>query len=96
MFYGIGLQSRVGNTITKPDSGLKRLAVETGGGYFELKNTAELNSTFTKVAEELHRQYVLGFSPKVLDGKVHKLDVMVTRPGMTGRARKSYLADRPK
>ena len=96
MFYGIGLQSRMGNTVTKPDSGLKKVAGETGGGYFELKNTAELNSTFTKVAEELHRQYVLGFTPKVLDGKVHRLSVTVKRPGMTARARMSYLADRPK
>ena len=96
MIYGIGLQSHVGREITKPDGGLRKIATETGGGYFELKTTDELNSTFSRVAEELHRQYVLGFSPKLLDGKVHKLDVVVKRPGMVARARKSFLADRPK
>jgi VWFA-related protein len=77
---------------SQPDKGLKKLAEDTGGGYFELQRTADLNETFTRVAEELHSQYVLGFSPETLDGKVHKLDVRVMKPGMTARARKSYLA----
>ena len=92
MVYGIGFRSHVLGTITKPDPGLKKLATETGGGYFELKTGDELNSTFSRVADELHRQYVLGFSPAVLDGKVHKLNVVVKRTGMTARARQSYVA----
>jgi VWFA-related protein len=94
MFYGIGFRSHVLGTITRPDPGLRKVATETGGGYFELKESAELNATFTRVADELHRQYVLGFTPTALDGKVHKLDVTVKKPGMTARARKSYLAER--
>jgi Ca-activated chloride channel family protein len=94
MVYGIGLRSIIGRTETKPDSGLKRLATETGGGYFELSQKDDLNGTFTRVADELHRQYVLGFTPTTLDGKVHKLNVVVTRAGMTPRARKSYVANR--
>ena len=93
MIYGIGLRSHYGNVTTRPDPGLKRIATETGGGYFELKTTDELNSTFSRVADELHRQYVLGFTPGVLDGKLHKLDVTVKRSGMTVRARKSYVAE---
>ncbi len=94
MVYGIGLRSHVMGTTSRPDPGLKKLATETGGGYFELKTTDELNSTFSRVADELHRQYVLGFTPTVLDGKVHKLNVVVTRPGMAARARQSYVADK--
>lgn len=94
MVYGIGLRSHVLGTVTRPDSGLKKIATETGGGYFELKSTDELNSTFSRVADELHRQYVLGFTPAVLDGKVHKLTVNIKRPGMRARARTSYVADR--
>lgn len=71
---------------------LKKLAEDTGGGYFELKRTADLNTTFTRVAQELHSQYVLGFSPAALDGKVHKIDVRVKRTGMTARTRKTYVA----
>jgi hypothetical protein len=44
------------------------------------------------VADELHRQYVLGFDVPVLDGATHLLDVRVRVAGMTARARKSYVA----
>ena len=96
MVYAIGLESRYfdGQRMvqSRPDGGLKKIADETGGGYFELKKTAELASTFTRVAQELHSQYVLGFAPTVLDGKVHKLAVRMKQSGMTARARRSYLA----
>lgn len=96
MVYAIGLESEMvvdGRRFrSRPDRSLRRLADETGGGYFELKRTSELGPTFTRVAQELHSQYVLGFTPAVLDGKVHKLEVRMTRPGLNARARRSYVA----
>jgi Ca-activated chloride channel homolog len=96
MVYGIGLENRYfdgqRNVTSRPDRGLRRLVEETGGGYFELKRTDELNATFTRVAQELRSQYVLGFTPQSLDGKVHKLEVRVKRAGTVPRARRSYLA----
>ena len=77
---------------SRPDRGLKRLAEETGGGYFELDKTSDLAPTFTQVAYELHSQYVIGFTPTLLDNRVHKLAVKMKQPGMTARARRSYLA----
>jgi len=75
-----------------PDEGLPKIAAATGGGYFELTDTADLASTFKRVADELHHQYALGFTTTSLDGKVHSLKVKVESAGMTVRARKSYLA----
>jgi Ca-activated chloride channel homolog len=92
MVYAIGLESQFMNQRTKPDGGLRKIADETGGGYFELKKTADLAPTFTKVASELHSQYVIGFSPTQLDNRVHKLMVKMRPAGLTARARKSYLA----
>lgn len=96
MIYAIGLQSEYFDgqrkVRSKPDSGLRRLADETGGGYFELKQTSDLGPTFTRVAQELHSQYVLGFQAQLLDGKVHKLTVKMKQVGMTARARRSYVA----
>lgn len=92
MIYAIGLHNRLGTRTFSPDRNLRQLAEETGGGYFELRRTADLNSTFTRVADELHRQYVLGFAIDKLDGQIHKLDVRVKVPGMTVRARKTYVA----
>jgi Ca-activated chloride channel homolog len=96
MVYAIGLQSDYFNgqsrVRSRPDRGLKKLADETGGGFFELTKKDDLGPTFTRVAQELHSQYVLGFSPASLDGKVHKLDVKVKRAGLSARGRKSYIA----
>ena len=44
------------------------------------------------MVDQLHHQYALGFTPAVLDGKMHALEVRLTGAGMTVRARKSYLA----
>jgi Ca-activated chloride channel family protein len=79
-------------TTDKPDDGLPKIAAVTGGGYFELTSANDLASTFQRVADELHHQYTLGFTPSALDGKMHALEVHVVSGGMTVRARKSYLA----
>jgi hypothetical protein len=96
MIYAIGLESEmlIGGRVqrSRPDKSLKRLAEETGGGYFELKKTAELAPTFTRVVQELHSLYTLGFSPAALDGKEHRVEVRVAQPGMVARARRSYIA----
>jgi VWFA-related protein len=97
MVYAIGLQSEFFNgqrmQRSRPSGALRRLAEETGGGYFELKKTAELAPTFTRVAQELHSLYALGFTPTNLDGKEHRLEVRV-KSGMNSRARRSYIASR--
>jgi len=97
MIYAIGLESEfpIGPgrmQRTRPDRGLRKLADETGGGYFALKKTTELAPTFTRVAQELHSLYTIGFQPNVLDNKEHRLDVKMKQAGQTGRARRSYIA----
>jgi Ca-activated chloride channel homolog len=96
MIYGIGLETEYFNgqsqVRSKPDRILNRFANETGGGFFDLKKNADLNTAFTRVAQELRSQYLLGFSPAALDGKIHKLEVRVKRPGLKARSRQSYLA----
>ncbi|TDI20581.1 MAG: VWA domain-containing protein [Acidobacteria bacterium] len=96
MIYTIGLESDYFNGVrqvrSRPDGRLKTFAEETGGGYFELKDTDDLGPTFTRVAQELHSQYVVGFAPSVHDGKLHELEVRVRQRGMTARARKTYIA----
>jgi Ca-activated chloride channel family protein len=96
MIYGIGLETEFFNgqrqVRSKPDQILNRFANETGGGFFDLKKDADLNTSFTRIAQELRSQYLIGFSPAALDGKVHKLEVRVKRPGLKARSRRSYVA----
>ena len=53
----------------------------------------DMNSITTQIVEELHNQYILGFVPQQLDGRLHKLDVRVKRPHVKVRARASYVAE---
>jgi Ca-activated chloride channel homolog len=97
MVYAIGLESEMFNGVriqrSRPSRDLRKIADETGGGYFELKKSDELSATFTRVAQELRSQYLLGFTPTALDGKPHRLEVRLKRQGLNARARKSYMAN---
>lgn len=107
MIYAIGMRSRGGQRMPPgagrgglqammladlPDPGLAKVAQETGGGYIEIRYGQDLAGAFARVADELHSQYLLGFSPPKRDGKKHDIDVKVAQRGMTARARKSYIA----
>lgn len=103
MVYAIGLQSSApprmggggfggGFGGNRPDPGLPAIAGDTGGGYFELSRAEDLAATFSRVADELHRQYLIGFEPTKLDDKMHEIEVKIRKPGMKVRARKEYFA----
>ena len=91
MVYAIGIRGTEGRL----SRGLKDLARDTGGFFFELKPSDNLTSVFQRVADELHAQYLIGFSPGVLDGRAHRLQLKARRPGLTVRARMSYVALAP-
>jgi len=74
------------------NSDLADVAAESGGGYIIVNDNDDLKRTLGEVINELRHQYLLGFSPAVLDGKTHKLAVQVTRPQLKARAPSGYLA----
>ena len=105
MIYGIGMESRGaqpfgmggGNMMAAlvanlPDPNLGTVAINTGGGYFELRPRDDLGEVFARVADELHHQYLLGFAPPARDGKEHKIEIKLDRKDLKPRARKSYRA----
>jgi len=105
MIYGVGLRSRglrqpmgpganLGAMLADdlPDPGLGTVAIETGGGYLEIRPRDDLGAAFTRVADELHSQYLLGFAPPARDGKRHKIEVKLTERDLKPRARKNYVA----
>jgi VWFA-related protein len=93
--HGGGSSGGGGLQMEKPDEGLPKIAAATGGGYFELMSARELATTFARVANELHHQYALGFTPEKLDGKMHDLTLHLSQPDLMARARKRYLAAKP-
>jgi Ca-activated chloride channel family protein len=73
---------------------IEALTSATGGGHFVVPRDADLAATFTRIADELRHQYLLGFVPSTLDGTEHTIEVRTSKAGMKVRARKSYVAHR--
>jgi Ca-activated chloride channel family protein len=107
MIYGVGLRSAPGAVApggvrslssvlapTVPDPALRGIAGDTGGGYFDLSPHDDLAGAFSRVVQELHRQYLLGFAPPARDGAVHAIEVRMRTPGLRTQSRKSYVAPR--
>jgi hypothetical protein len=88
MVYAIGFEGvSLGN-------GMKTIARRSGGRATELGRQDDLASALTAVADELHHQYLLGFTPAAFDGVSHQIEVRVRREGLTVRARQSHVAVR--
>jgi VWFA-related protein len=87
MFYAISIRGREGIDTSE----LRDLTRATGGWSFELKPADDVVAAGRRVADELHRQYLLGFAP-ALDDKLHRIDVKVKKPGYSVHARRSYAA----
>jgi Ca-activated chloride channel family protein len=86
MIYALGFE---GVSLTKS---MKTIATRSGGRAAELKRDDDLAAALAAVVDELHHQYLLGFTPPTFDGLVHKLEVKVKPRGLTVRARLSYVA----
>ena len=86
MIYAAGLES---NGLT---GDMRHLAADTGGGHFLVRDEDDLGKTFAQVVEELHHQYVIGFSTEATDGKSHTLTIRTKRAGTKVRGRRSYIA----
>jgi len=69
------------------------LARKTGGRHYQVENLSDLGKTFSLVADELRRQYSLGYYPKtkLQAGQRRQIKVKVRVPNLTVLARDSYL-----
>ncbi|CAN5865974.1 hypothetical protein BH24ACI1_BH24ACI1_22960 [soil metagenome] len=70
---------------------LEELARNSGGRKFEANN--DLSAAFSGIAEELRRQYSLGYYPETVGqkGERKKIRVRVKRPNLVVRAKDSYI-----
>ena len=86
---GIGPGSMQSELRLAQDS-LRTLSQETGG--FAVVNKNDFSTAFQRIVEDNSSYYVLAYyPPDARPGRTHKIDVRVTRPGLTVRARKAYL-----
>ena len=73
---------------------LRELAEQTGG--LAAVNTNNIEPAFQRIADANSRYYVLGYYPPnhPRDGRFHKIEVRVTRPGLRVQARRGYASPR--
>jgi VWFA-related protein len=92
---GIGLGS-LQNELRMSQDSLRALSDETGG--FAAVNTNQFGTAFDRIVGDNSTYYVLAYYPPSdkKDGKFHRIQVKVTRPGLTVRARRGYMAPKAK
>ena len=75
------------------DRYLHELADRTGARLYQADTTQNLSYAFANVAEELRRQYSLGYYPKnpAQAGQRRSIPVRVNEPNLAVRARDSYI-----
>lgn len=88
MLYAIGFQG------VSLAGAIKTIARRSGGRATELGKDDDLAKALTAIADELHHQYLIGFTPADFDGKSHKIDVRLKKADLTVRARQQYVAVR--
>ncbi len=71
---------------------LGALAEKTGGHFYQATDIETIKQSFVAVAEELRRQYSIGYYPakEVRRGAARQITVKINRPGVGVRMRKSY------
>jgi Ca-activated chloride channel homolog len=78
----------------RADSYLRELATRTGARSYRADSISNLSQSFALIAEELRRQYSLGYYPKTAAqaGQRRQIRVRVNQPGLIVRARDSYIS----
>ena len=77
----------------RPGVALRYIANATGGMYVSDDGAAPApGPLLVRLLDDLHGRYTLGFASAVRDGKAHRLDIKVNRPGVTLRARRTFVA----
>ncbi|MEK6280735.1 MAG: VWA domain-containing protein [Acidobacteriota bacterium] len=77
---------------------LRELADKTAGRVYQANDPAQLAHAFSQIAEELRRQYSLGYYPqteKDADVQRRQIKVRVNRPNLAVKARDSYVRSAP-
>ena len=74
---------------------LKRMARETGGGFFSISRRERLGAIFEQIEDEMRSQYSIGYTPKrePAGSGFRKINIKSTRKGMKIQARNGYYPD---
>ena len=95
--YGGGRRGRgAGDSPEEYETGkkyLETLAQNSGGREFEADSLTNLDAAFAGIAEELRRQYSIGYYPDKVGqiGERRSISIRVNRPNVVVRAKNTYI-----
>jgi Ca-activated chloride channel family protein len=83
----------MGNEYAKGKQYLEGLAQNSGGREFEADSMYNIDAAFSGIAEELRRQYSIGYYPAQIGqtGERRQIKIRVMRPEVVVRAKTSYI-----
>ena len=74
---------------------LERIALETGGGYFEGGKKESLEDLYRQIQDELRNQYSLGYTSNNTSGPGYRaIRVLTKKKDQVVQARDGYYADK--
>jgi VWFA-related protein len=74
---------------------LQRIAMETGGGYFEGGKKESLDDLYRQIQDELRNQYSLGYTSNNTSGPGYRaIRVLTKKKDQVVQARDGYYADK--
>lgn len=87
-------QNELMHELALSQGSLRELAEQTGG--IASVNNNSLTNTFSRIVQSNSRYYVLGYYPPThpRNGRFHKIEVRVKRPGLKVEARRGYASPR--
>jgi VWFA-related protein len=91
---GIPLPGTTKADYDRADQYLHQLADKSGGRLYQANDTAQLAQAFSRIAEELRRQYSLGYYPQTAadqSGERREIKVRVHQPNLAVKARDGYV-----
>ncbi len=73
---------------------MEKIATQTGGRYFEAKKRENLEEIYGVIAEELRGQYLLTYTPDMVDndGGYHKVALKANNGDLSVQTREGYYA----
>ena len=73
---------------------LETIATRTGGRFFEAKKKENLEEIYSAIADELHNQYVLTYTPdkRINEDEFHKIALKAKNADLTVATREGYYA----
>jgi hypothetical protein len=93
---GTNDDTAIRNEVRRGQDSLRVVSEQTGG--FAIVERNDLNASFERVVQDNSSYYVLGYysSNEKPDGRFHKVEVRVSRPGLRVQSRNGYTAPKGK